>query len=131
MEAEEEREGEKKVQARNEKNGIHRQRKDPKWSGIEGDRCSENGEHRGTTVDWLSKPGGSAPQPDSEGSHHREVNGTKREYGCGPNEPSKPSHPFHGDTVPKMFYDLLQVPMAAIIERWIERSVSTGASIMS
>jgi hypothetical protein len=61
MEEEEECEGRKKVQDRNEKNGIHRQRKDPKWSGIEGDRCSANGQHRGTTVDWLSEPGGIVP----------------------------------------------------------------------
>ena len=74
MEEEEEREGEKKVEARNEKNGIHRQRKVPKWSGIEGDRCAANGEHRGAMVDWFSEPSGIVPQPDSDGSHHREVN---------------------------------------------------------
>jgi len=91
MEEEEECEGGKKVQAWNEKQGIHRQRKDAKWSRLEGDRRSENGEHRGAPVDWQSEPGRIVPEPDSDGSHKREMKGTNREYGCGQDEPSKPS----------------------------------------
>jgi len=60
MEEEEECEGGEKIQAWNEKQGIDRQRKDAKGSGREGNRGSENGEHRGT-IDSLSKPGGIAP----------------------------------------------------------------------